>query len=65
MEKPVSPQNFQALSREVDNLHSSLRFIRNITASINYNLYLDSESFAPSFGSPIEGWWSVVLCPYP
>lgn len=46
MEKPVSPQNFQALSREVDNLHSSLRFIRNITASINYNLYLDSESFA-------------------
>lgn len=46
MDQPVSPQNYHALSREVDNLHNALRFIRNTTASINYNLYLDSESFA-------------------
>ncbi|NLY90459.1 MAG: hypothetical protein GX081_02480 [Firmicutes bacterium] len=46
MEKPVDNQHFLALSREVDNLHSVLRYIRNTTASLNYNLYLDSESFA-------------------
>lgn len=46
MEKPVNPHNFMALSREVDNLQSALRYIRNATSSVNYNLYLDSESFA-------------------
>jgi len=43
---PVSGQNFLALSREVDNLQSALRYIRNTNASLNYNLYLDSESSA-------------------
>lgn len=46
MERPVNSSNFTDLSKEVDNLHSVLRYIRNITSSINYNLYLDSESFA-------------------
>ena len=46
LEKPVNSRNFTALSREVDNLQSVLRYIRNASSSVNYNLYLDSESFA-------------------
>lgn len=46
MEQPINSSNYTTLSQEIDNLQSALKYIRNTTSSINYNLYLDSERLA-------------------
>ena len=46
LDKPVNAYNYAILSQEIDNLHNTLRYVRNTTSSMNYNLYLDSENLA-------------------
>jgi len=46
LDQPVTARNYAILTQEIDNLHNAIRYVRNTTSSINYNLFLDSEKLA-------------------
>ncbi|NLW48450.1 MAG: hypothetical protein GXY86_14100 [Firmicutes bacterium] len=46
MSEPISSENFTVLNKDIDNLMSIVIFLRNMTSSDNYNLFLDSDKLA-------------------
>lgn len=46
LSEPVNSTNVATLSQDIDNLHSIVKYLRNMTSSDNYNLFLDSNKLA-------------------
>ncbi len=45
LSEPINKENLPALNRNVDNLLGIVKFLRNMTSSENYSLFLDSDSY--------------------